>query len=100
MVRFGFKEADFTAPELPKILQKAQWVARRWRGADTAAMARWGLVAGITLFWFVEPYDFIKQQLGWEEKPENNKAFCTKQNQAAYWQRLELYPAARHLILI
>ncbi|GJQ12410.1 hypothetical protein GpartN1_g4342.t1 [Galdieria partita] len=68
MARFNFKEADFTSPELPKIFPKAQWVVRRWKVPDTGAACRWGLVAGLALFWFIEPYDFIKKQLGWEEE--------------------------------
>jgi len=68
MTRFRFKEADFTSPQLPDILRKSQWLVRRWKAPDTAAACRWGLVAGLALFWLIEPYDFIKRQLGWEEE--------------------------------
>lgn len=48
-----FQEADFTAPQLPSVLRKTQWLTRRWKATDTAAACRWGLVAGLALFWFI-----------------------------------------------
>ncbi|OSX79081.1 hypothetical protein BU14_0087s0028 [Porphyra umbilicalis] len=45
----------------PPVLRGAQALVGAAGTADVGAAARWGAVLGLTAFWFIEPYDFLRK---------------------------------------
>lgn len=45
----------------PPVLRGVQSLVGMTGTSDVTAAARWGAVLGLTAFWFIEPYDFIRK---------------------------------------
>ncbi|KAK4530165.1 hypothetical protein CCYA_CCYA03G1022 [Cyanidiococcus yangmingshanensis] len=58
----------------PRALPLLQQVYRKLRPADLGAAARWSLLVGVTAFWFIEPYDWLRSTFmtenGGEKSPK------------------------------
>jgi hypothetical protein len=50
-----------------------QQLFRRLRPVDVGAAARWGLLVGLTAFWFIEPYDWIRSTFKNSETDDETK---------------------------
>jgi hypothetical protein len=48
---------DTTTPRIVPFLQQAY---RKLRPVDLGAAARWSLLVGLTVFWLIEPYDWLR----------------------------------------
>lgn len=46
---------NFTSMTTPAVLRGVQDMSRKIGAPEAAAAARWGVAAGLTLYWFIEP---------------------------------------------
>ncbi|GAB0497595.1 hypothetical protein MMPV_008930 [Pyropia vietnamensis] len=51
----------------PPIFRGVQSLVGMTGTSDVTAAARWGAVLGLTAFWFIEPYDFIRKTFNPDE---------------------------------
>lgn len=61
------KQMNFTSMQMPAILGIGQKVFGMMGKSEMAALPRWGVVGGLTAYWFVEP-DFSR----WKPDPEED----------------------------
>lgn len=54
------RKINLTQMNVPEVLIIGQGLAKKVAPQDVAAAARWGGVVGLTAFWFIEPYDWIR----------------------------------------
>jgi len=59
------KGMNFTSMQMPEILGFGQKIFGMMGKSEMAALPRWGIVGGLTAYWFVEP-DFSR----WNPEPE------------------------------
>jgi hypothetical protein len=57
----------------PRGVPALQQLFRRLRPVDVGAAARWGLLVGLTAFWFIEPYDWIRSTFKNSETDDETK---------------------------
>lgn len=59
------KTMNFTSMQMPEILGIGQKYFAMLGSTEAAALSRWGVVGGLTAYWFVEP-DFSR----WKPEPQ------------------------------
>lgn len=60
---------NYLSTSTPAILELVQRFAARLRPIDAGAAARWTAAGALATIWFVEPYDWMKEQLGLAPPP-------------------------------
>mmetsp|Transcript_12408 Transcript_12408/g.22419 ORF Transcript_12408/g.22419 Transcript_12408/m.22419 type:complete len:81 (+) Transcript_12408:157-399(+) len=64
-----FRKLDFSGTTTPPILGYAQKATKLITPENVRALSGWGLCAGLTIFWFIEPYNVMRENLGWTFGP-------------------------------
>lgn len=58
---FSFvRRVNLTEMNVPRVLTMGQSIAGKIGVPEVGAAARWGGAAGLTAFWLIEPYDWIR----------------------------------------